>query len=142
VRKEREEPLAASFGDEIHSDVWGPASIETIHHRKYYASFTDDSTRWSHVKLLHGKDDTFDAYKEFEAWVGSRYPHAHRGEMMEEGLAIFRSLITDKVSSFAGKYYSYNNIEMFPKPKQNPFPLFIGGHNLNRVERAPVDVSQ
>jgi transposase InsO family protein len=73
VRKEREEPLAASFGDEIHSDVWGPASIETIHHRKYYASFTDDSTRWSHVKLLHGKDDTFDAYKEFEAWVDTQH---------------------------------------------------------------------
>jgi probable F420-dependent oxidoreductase len=77
------------------------------------------------------------AYREeFEAWVGSRYPRAHRGEMMEEGLAIVRSLITDKVSSFAGKYYSYNNIEMFPKPKQKPFPLFIGGHNIKAVERA------
>ncbi len=77
------------------------------------------------------------AYREeFEAWVGNRYPGAHRGEMMEEGLAIFRSLITDKVSSFNGKYYSYKDIEMFPKPMQNPFPLFIGGHSLKTVERA------
>jgi len=77
------------------------------------------------------------AYREeFEAWVGNRYPSPHRGEMMEEGLAIFRSLTTEKVSSFNGKYYSYKNIEMFPKPKQNPFPLYIGGHNLKVVERA------
>jgi hypothetical protein len=73
VRKEREEPLAEKFGDEVHSDVWGPATTETIHHRKYYASFTDDSTRWSHVKLLHGKDDTFDAYLEYEAWADTQH---------------------------------------------------------------------
>jgi probable F420-dependent oxidoreductase len=77
------------------------------------------------------------AYREeFEAWVGNRYPSAHRGEMMEEGISIFRSLISDKVSSFNGKYYSYKDIEMFPKPKQDPFPLYIGGHNLKAVERA------
>jgi len=73
VRKEREEPLAKKFGDEIHSDVWGPATTETIHHRKYYSSFTNDSTHWSHVKLLHGKDDTFDAYIEFEAWADTQH---------------------------------------------------------------------
>ena len=56
--------------------------------------------------------------------------------MLEEGLAAFRSLITDKVASFDGKYYSFKNLEMFPKPRQNPFPLFIGGHNMAAVERA------
>ena len=81
----------------------------------------------------HGTEVTAE---EFEAWVGNRYPSAHRGEMMEEGLSIFRSLISDKVSSFNGKYYSYKDIEMFPKPKQDPFPLYIGGHNLKAVERA------
>jgi probable F420-dependent oxidoreductase len=77
------------------------------------------------------------AYREeFEAWVGDRYPHPHRGDMMEEGLQIFRNLTTEKISSFKGKYYSYQNIEMFPKPLQKPFPLYIGGHNLKSVERA------
>lgn len=77
------------------------------------------------------------AYREeFEAWVGNRWPKPHRGDMMEEGLEIFRRLATEKVSSFDGKYYSYKNIEMFPKPKQNPFPLYVGGHNLKAVERA------
>jgi probable F420-dependent oxidoreductase len=77
------------------------------------------------------------AYREeFEAWVGNRFPGARRGDMLEEGLAAFRSLITDRVASFDGKYYSFKNLEMFPKPRQNPFPLFIGGHNMAAVERA------
>jgi probable F420-dependent oxidoreductase len=77
------------------------------------------------------------AYREeFEAWVGNRYASPHRGDMMEEALQIFRRLTTEKVSSFDGKYYSYKDIEMFPKPKQDPFPLYIGGHNLKAVERA------
>ena len=77
------------------------------------------------------------AYREeFEAWIGNRHPGARRGDMLEEGLEIFRALTTEKVSSFDGKYYSYKNIEMFPKPKQDPFPLFIGGHNVKAIERA------
>lgn len=73
IRKEREEPRASNFGDEIHSDVWGPATTLTIHHRKYYASFTDDSTRYSHVALLSSKDETFSAYKDFEAWANTQH---------------------------------------------------------------------
>jgi probable F420-dependent oxidoreductase len=77
------------------------------------------------------------AYREeFEAWAGKRFPHAHRGEMLEEGLAALHTLINDRVSSLDGKYYSFTNIEMFPKPKQKPFALYIGGHNMAAVERA------
>lgn len=77
------------------------------------------------------------AYREeFVAWRGNRFPGAQRGEMLDEGVEVFRRLTTEKVSSFDGKYYSYQNIEMFPKPKQDPFPLFIGGHNIKAIERA------
>ena len=77
------------------------------------------------------------AYREeFEAWAGKRYTKAHRGEMLEEGLAAFLTLINDKVSNFEGKYYSFTDLEMFPKPKQKPFALYIGGHNMAAIERA------
>lgn len=76
------------------------------------------------------------AYREeFDAWAGNRYPGSRRGDMLDEGIAAFNTLITDRVSSFDGKYYSFKNVEMFPKPKQNPFPLFVGGHNLESLER-------
>lgn len=77
------------------------------------------------------------AYREeFEAWAGNRFPNARRGDMLDEGLAAFNTLTRDRVSSFDGKYYSFTDLEMFPKPKQTPFPLYIGGHNMAAIERA------
>ena len=73
IKKEREEPKATHFGDEIHSDVWGPSQVETINHCCYYASFTDNNTHYTHINLLTTKDETFNAYKHFEAWVETQY---------------------------------------------------------------------
>jgi hypothetical protein len=64
---------AQAFGDEIHSNVWGPARIESLGGRKYYVSFTDDAIRWTTIFLLRQKSDTFDAYKSFTAWVKTQF---------------------------------------------------------------------
>ena len=42
VQKERENKQAVALGDEINSDVWGPAPVEFINHKEYFVSFTDD----------------------------------------------------------------------------------------------------
>lgn len=77
------------------------------------------------------------AYREeFEAWKGNKIPDARRGEMFEEGILAFNRLITEKSATHDGKYYSFTGLEMAPKPKQDPFPLYLGGHNLQSVERA------
>ena len=44
IKKFCETPRAAKFGDEIHSDVWGPSPVQTPGHKEYYVSFTDDHT--------------------------------------------------------------------------------------------------
>jgi hypothetical protein len=67
IRKEQDAPRATALGDEVHSDLWGPAPIQTINGRRYYTSFTDDHTRYSHLYLLRAKDETLDAYKTYEA---------------------------------------------------------------------------
>ena len=59
---------ATLFREEVHSDLWGPAPVETKGGRKYYVSFTDDATHFMHLYLLWVKCDTFDAYKKYEAW--------------------------------------------------------------------------
>ena len=73
VRREREEPRASHFGNEIHLDVWGPLPTETINHRRYYVSFMDDHMRYTRITLLTMKDETFEAYKHFEAWAGTQH---------------------------------------------------------------------
>ena len=59
---------AKKFGEEVHSDLWGPAPIETKGGRRYYVTFIDDYTRFTHLYLLCTKDEAFEAYQQFEAW--------------------------------------------------------------------------
>jgi len=77
------------------------------------------------------------AYREeYLAWAPRVGTTARRGDMLDEGLALLRRLFTQADVTHEGRYYACRNIEMFPKPKQNPFALWIGGHNLEAVERA------
>jgi hypothetical protein len=40
-------PPAENFGDEVHTDVWGPSRTATRQGRHYFATFTDDATRYT-----------------------------------------------------------------------------------------------
>ena len=73
IRKEREEPLADAFGDEIHSDVWGPSPTTTLGRRNYYITFTDDHTRYTRLTLIRTKDEALDAYKAFASWAETQH---------------------------------------------------------------------
>jgi probable F420-dependent oxidoreductase len=80
------------------------------------------------------------AYREeFEAWAPRVAPDAKRGEMLDEGLHVIRRLLTEESVTHAGKYYAYTDVAMAPKAAQDPFPVFVGGHNLEAVERAARD---
>ena len=60
VSKVREDERRTAVGDEIHSDLWGKAEVESINHKSYYISFTDDYSRYTNIYFLHGKDDALD----------------------------------------------------------------------------------
>jgi hypothetical protein len=49
IRKVREAPRAAKFGDEVHSDLWGPSPVQSPGGKEYYVSFTDDHTRYTRL---------------------------------------------------------------------------------------------
>jgi probable F420-dependent oxidoreductase len=77
------------------------------------------------------------AYREeFAAWAPRLAPKAQRGEMMDEGIALMRRLFSERRVTHEGKYYAVRDMEMYPKPSREPFALWIGGHNMEAVERA------
>ncbi|KAJ3997074.1 hypothetical protein F5050DRAFT_1555018, partial [Lentinula boryana] len=42
VAKERKEgSRAEKFGEEVHSDLWGPAPVQSLRGKRYYISFID-----------------------------------------------------------------------------------------------------
>ena len=69
VPKMREGEHAEEFGGEVHSDVWGPALVESRGGRKYYVTFINDKSQLTTLYLLKTKDEVPWAYKQYEAWV-------------------------------------------------------------------------
>jgi len=76
------------------------------------------------------------AYREeFEAC----YPDLRgtpRGELIEEGILALRSLFEERRSTFAGKHYRFEDVEMFPKPIQDPLPVYSAGNGAGSIRRA------
>ena len=69
----READQAQNFGDEIHTDLWGPSPTTSLGGRRYYVTFTDDSSRYTKLEVLRTKDEAFKAYKSFAAWAKSQH---------------------------------------------------------------------
>jgi hypothetical protein len=49
IPKVREGERAMEFVGETHSDVWGPAPVETKGGKCYYITYTDDKTRFTNL---------------------------------------------------------------------------------------------
>src|SRR5260370_19606267 len=73
IQKKSEIPRSQAFGDEIHSDLWGPAPISSLGGCKYYVTFTDDHTRFTRLILLKSKDEMLEVYKSFAVWAQTQH---------------------------------------------------------------------
>jgi probable F420-dependent oxidoreductase len=76
------------------------------------------------------------AYREELEAVSPDRSGAHRGAWLDESIQAFRALFDERSASFEGRYVRFNSVESFPKPSQVPLPIYVGGHNLEAVERA------
>ena len=61
---------------------------------------------------------------------------AHRGIMVEEGMKALRLLFTEARVTFKGRYVRVEDVECFPKPVQNPLPIYAGGNHPEVRRRA------
>src|SRR5688572_28500402 len=52
----------------------------------------------------------------------------NRGKIMDEYVPALRALWTERKATFKGEYVSFEDAESFPKPLQNPLPIFMAGH--------------
>lgn len=62
-------------------------------------------------------------------------PYAERGPMSDEFLQMFRTLWTEEHPEFHGKYYQFDGMQFQPKPRQNPLPIWVGGHSKRAIRR-------
>jgi hypothetical protein len=73
IRKEHKALLAKAFRDEVHSNLWGPVPVQSMGKRKYYITFTDDTTYYTRLTALHSKDKALNAYKDFTSWANTQH---------------------------------------------------------------------
>lgn len=76
------------------------------------------------------------AYREEFDAIKPELKGANRGEMLAEGVEAMRLLFAERTASYTGRYYRFSNIELYPKPVQDPFPIYIGGNHVNQMHRA------
>ena len=58
-----------------------------------------------------------------------------RGRIVDEGLEALGLLFRERVASYDGAYYGFRDVELWPKPKQDRIPIYVGGNNANNLRR-------
>ncbi len=53
----------------VHSDLWGPAPVQSLGGSKYFVSFVDDFSRHVTVFTISRKSQAFECFKEYKALV-------------------------------------------------------------------------
>ncbi|HYB43030.1 MAG TPA: TIGR03619 family F420-dependent LLM class oxidoreductase, partial [Candidatus Methylomirabilis sp.] len=60
----------------------------------------------------------------------------HRGSIVEEGMQALRLLFTERRATFRGRHVHFEDVESFPKPAQDPMPIYAGGNHPEVRRRA------
>ena len=60
---------ATEFGERVHWDLWGPASVKSLSGHYYAAARIDDATRENQLYFQEKKSETYNSYKRDEAHI-------------------------------------------------------------------------
>jgi probable F420-dependent oxidoreductase len=60
----------------------------------------------------------------------------HRGTLVDEGMRALRLLFTERRATFRGRHVHFEEVECFPKPLQDPLPMYAGGNHAEVRRRA------
>ncbi len=60
----------------------------------------------------------------------------NRGEIVTESIRAIRVLLEQKDASFEGRFWSFHDVQMFPKPLQSHLPIYVGGNAEANLARA------
>lgn len=61
---------------------------------------------------------------------------AQRGDLVEEAIQALKLLFSERRATWHGQHYHFEDVEMYPKPAQNPLPIYVGGNHPNAFRRA------
>ena len=75
------------------------------------------------------------AYREEFDAVHPNWKDKPRARIVDEALICLKKLLTEDTASFSGEFFQFENLKMYPKPVQKPFPIYVGGNSEKVMER-------
>jgi len=75
-------------------------------------------------------------YREEYAAVVPDRRSVPRGALAREQLEALRGLFTDRRSTYRGDHVHFEDVELHPKPRQQPLPIWSGGNSEGAIRRA------
>jgi probable F420-dependent oxidoreductase len=76
------------------------------------------------------------AYREEFNSVRPQLSSCPRGELLDESLKALKLLISSEHPvSFRSKFINFEDLELKPKPRRSPYPLYVGGNATQVIER-------
>ncbi|PIL33575.1 transcription factor [Ganoderma sinense ZZ0214-1] len=123
--KARSSPPPTRYGQRVHTDVWGKATVRTWDRKEYYITFLDDYSDEAVVSLMRNKSDALARYRAYEAWV-----KVHRG------VTAIEELQSDRGGEYTGHEFTAHlesqgtvrRLTVHDSPQQNG-----KGERLNRT---------
>ena len=76
------------------------------------------------------------AYRPEYASIRPRTAEVPRGALVAEGIEALTKLFSERRASYKGKYTEFVDVELYPKPLQDPFPLLSCGNATGTITRA------
>jgi len=73
VNKICKTPKAEKFGEQVHSNIWGPSRTLSLGERKYFIAYTDDFSSWTTICILRLKSEAFESFKTYQAWIKKQF---------------------------------------------------------------------
>jgi probable F420-dependent oxidoreductase len=76
------------------------------------------------------------AYREELEKINREAETINRGRHLDETVAALRLLFEKRRAQFDGAHIGFSEVEVFPKPVQNPLPIYLSGNSKAAIRRA------
>jgi hypothetical protein len=76
---------ATNYGERVHWDLWGPASVKSLNGHSYVAARIDDASRETKLYFQEKKSQTFDSYKKDEAYIETQTGNRIKASRSDRG---------------------------------------------------------
>jgi hypothetical protein len=107
---------ANKYGERVHWDLWGPASVSSLGRNQYAACRTNDQTREVMIYFIAKKSEVFETYKNDEALIETQHDGAKIKLLRSDRGGEF---LSDKFKDHLAKRGTKHELTVHNSPQQD-----------------------